>query len=101
MESLNMTSINVISSRNAISWCQEDSTQFTAQQSLFPTYHPDGPSVFEEVSKTPQQTPTTGNSCSHRCLDSLEDSNSREHLFAQVSEWQTEGCEHCKQPSGR
>jgi hypothetical protein len=51
-----MTSISVISSKKAISRHQEDSTQFTAQQSRFPTYHPDGPkedserpSMFEEV----------------------------------------------------
>jgi hypothetical protein len=53
-----MTSISVISSRNAISRHHEDSAQFTAQQSRFPTYRPDGleeasgrPSVFEEASK--------------------------------------------------
>jgi hypothetical protein len=58
MESLNMTSINVMSSRKAISRHQEDYVQFTAQQSRFPTYRPDGPeeaserpSVFKEVSE--------------------------------------------------
>jgi len=55
MESLNMTSIGVISSRKAISRSQEDSAQFTTQQSRFPTYRPDSPeeaferpSMFEE-----------------------------------------------------
>jgi hypothetical protein len=45
-----MTSICVINSRKAISSCQENSTQFTAQQSRFPTYRPDGP---EEASRRP------------------------------------------------
>jgi hypothetical protein len=36
MESLNMTSISVISSRKTILGCREDSAQFTAQQNLVP-----------------------------------------------------------------
>jgi len=68
MESLNMTSVSVIISKKAIFRLQEDSVQFTAQQSRFPTFRIDGPeeasghpSVFEEVSEhlsrhQPQET---------------------------------------------
>jgi hypothetical protein len=58
-----MTSISVISSRKPISRHQEDSVQFTAQQSQFPTYRPDGPeeafghpSVFKDCPNTSADT---------------------------------------------
>jgi hypothetical protein len=58
LESLNLISISVINLRKAISRCQEDSAQFTTQQSRFPTYRLDGleesfrrPLVFKEVSE--------------------------------------------------
>jgi hypothetical protein len=105
MENLNMTSINVISSRKTIFGCQEDFAQLTAQQSRFPTYRPDNPeeasrcpSVFEEVSehlsrhqphgtdvRTDVQTATPESTCLHRCSNGkLKAGNS----------------EHCKQPFG-
>jgi len=110
MENLNMTSISVISSRKAISRCQEDFTQFTTQQSRFLTYRSDSPeeaserpSVFNEVSEhlnrhqsqgtyvrtdvqTVQWTTTPESTCLHRCPNrKLKATNN----------------DHCKQPSGR
>jgi hypothetical protein len=105
-----MTSISVISSRKAISKCQEDFGQFITQQSRFPTYRPNGPEevsgrplVFEEVSehlhrhqpqgthvrtdvRTAQRTVTPKSTCLQRCPNSK--------LKAATSE-------HCKQQSGR
>jgi hypothetical protein len=72
MESLNM--INVISSRNVISRHQEDSAQFTAQQGLLPTYHPDGP---EEASGHP--------SVFEECPNTSANTNHRELMFALIS----------------
>lgn len=68
-----MISINVISSRKVISRCQEDSAEFTTQQSQFPSYCPDGPkesfgcpSVFGEVSKHLSRHQSQG---THVCID--------------------------------
>jgi len=50
------------------------------------------PTSTQRSVRTPQQTSTTGNSCSHKYPNSPADTNSQEHLFAQVSEQRNEGC---------
>jgi len=74
MESLKMTSINAISSRKAISGCQEDSTQFTVQQMSVPYLLSDGP---EEASGRPLVL--------EECPNTLADTNHRELMFALMS----------------
>jgi len=100
-----MISINVNSSRKVISRCQEDSAEFTTQQSQFPTYCPDGPkelfgrpSVFGEVSKhlsrhkpqgthvcidvrTAQRTTTPESICLHKCPNSKLKAANSEHCM--------------------
>jgi hypothetical protein len=73
MESHNMTSISVISSRKEISSCQEDSMQCTAQQSRFTYYHSGSPeeasgrpSVFKKVPKHLSRHQPQG---THVCID--------------------------------
>jgi len=69
----------------------EDFVRGTAQQRRFSYYRSEGlkeafgrPLVFEEVSEHLSRHQPLG-TCSCRCLDSLADTNSLEHLFAQVS----------------
>lgn len=98
MESLNMTSINGISSRKAISMHQEDSMQFTAQQksiSYLPSRRPRGsvrtPISVQRLSEhlsrhQPQGTNFCTNVWTTQRIATLE-------RFAQVSERQTRGRE--------
>jgi len=102
-KSLNMTSFNVTNFRNAIfrlsrRFC---ACYILAKVVSFVTVQTARGSVRTPTSIwrsvwTPQQTPTTGNTCSHYNPESPADTWTQEHMFDAESEQRCDGCEQWK-----